>query len=120
MLRNGGTCTPSLWLPAHSVNAHTGYLSLLAPNLYRYSMSVKTKLVKGLLSVKGLVTGLNASTQLPFKGPPTCCRWTWRCNLTMPYHMLSASKIPMQEFLGDSRYRQQKVWREADALSPRE
>eukprot|EP00983_Pelagomonas_calceolata_P016002 507285-Pelagomonas_calceolata.AAC.1 len=32
----------------------------------------------------------------------------------------SASKIPMQEFLGDLRYRQQKVWKEADALSPRE
>eukprot|EP00983_Pelagomonas_calceolata_P074801 1152702-Pelagomonas_calceolata.AAC.2 len=27
LLRNGGTCTPSLWLPAHSVRAHTGYLS---------------------------------------------------------------------------------------------
>eukprot|EP00983_Pelagomonas_calceolata_P025886 811901-Pelagomonas_calceolata.AAC.1 len=26
-MRNGGTCTPSLWLPAHSVHAHTGYLS---------------------------------------------------------------------------------------------
>eukprot|EP00983_Pelagomonas_calceolata_P019076 599320-Pelagomonas_calceolata.AAC.1 len=25
----------------------------------------------------------------------------------------------MQEFLGDLRYRQQKVWRDADALSPR-
>eukprot|EP00983_Pelagomonas_calceolata_P069334 1150332-Pelagomonas_calceolata.AAC.1 len=34
--------------------------------------------------------------------------------------MLSASKIPMQDFLRDLRYRQQKVWREADALSPRE
>eukprot|EP00983_Pelagomonas_calceolata_P117917 1160454-Pelagomonas_calceolata.AAC.1 len=34
--------------------------------------------------------------------------------------MLSASKIPMQEFLGDVRHRQQKVWREADALSPQE
>uniref|UniRef100_A0A7S3VU70 Reverse transcriptase zinc-binding domain-containing protein n=1 Tax=Dunaliella tertiolecta TaxID=3047 RepID=A0A7S3VU70_DUNTE len=34
--------------------------------------------------------------------------------------LLSASKIPMQDFLGDLRYRQQKVWREADALSPRE
>eukprot|EP00983_Pelagomonas_calceolata_P073905 1152321-Pelagomonas_calceolata.AAC.1 len=34
--------------------------------------------------------------------------------------MLSASEIPMQDFLGDLRYRQQKVWREADALSPRE
>eukprot|EP00983_Pelagomonas_calceolata_P011629 375075-Pelagomonas_calceolata.AAC.1 len=34
--------------------------------------------------------------------------------------LLSASKIPMQDFLGDLRYRQKKVWREADALSPRE
>ena len=33
--------------------------------------------------------------------------------------MLSASKIPMQDFLGDLRYRQQKIWREADAMSPR-
>eukprot|EP00983_Pelagomonas_calceolata_P023185 730141-Pelagomonas_calceolata.AAC.1 len=31
--------------------------------------------------------------------------------------MLSAS---MQDFLRDLKYRQQKVWREADALSPRE
>eukprot|EP00983_Pelagomonas_calceolata_P062036 1147111-Pelagomonas_calceolata.AAC.5 len=30
--------------------------------------------------------------------------------------LLSASKIPRQNFLGDVRYRQQKVWREADAL----
>eukprot|EP00983_Pelagomonas_calceolata_P044335 1139256-Pelagomonas_calceolata.AAC.1 len=34
--------------------------------------------------------------------------------------MLSASKVPMQDFIGDLRYRQQRVWREADALSPRE
>eukprot|EP00983_Pelagomonas_calceolata_P003445 112288-Pelagomonas_calceolata.AAC.1 len=34
--------------------------------------------------------------------------------------LLIASKIPMQEFLGDLRYRQHKFWREADALSPRE
>eukprot|EP00983_Pelagomonas_calceolata_P038594 1136843-Pelagomonas_calceolata.AAC.2 len=37
--------------------------------------------------------------------------------------MLSASKIPMQDFLGNSRYRHhddQKVRREADALSPQE
>eukprot|EP00983_Pelagomonas_calceolata_P075880 1153195-Pelagomonas_calceolata.AAC.8 len=34
--------------------------------------------------------------------------------------LLSASKIPMQGFLGDLRHRQQKVWREADALSPQE
>eukprot|EP00983_Pelagomonas_calceolata_P027147 853853-Pelagomonas_calceolata.AAC.1 len=34
--------------------------------------------------------------------------------------MLSASKIPMQAFIGDLRYRQQKVWREADALSLQE
>eukprot|EP00983_Pelagomonas_calceolata_P022097 693574-Pelagomonas_calceolata.AAC.1 len=34
--------------------------------------------------------------------------------------MLSASKIPMQDFSADLRYRQQKVWREADALSSRE
>eukprot|EP00983_Pelagomonas_calceolata_P028406 889780-Pelagomonas_calceolata.AAC.1 len=33
---------------------------------------------------------------------------------------LSASKIPMQDFEGDLRYRQQKIWRVADALSPRE
>eukprot|EP00983_Pelagomonas_calceolata_P063235 1147639-Pelagomonas_calceolata.AAC.3 len=35
-------------------------------------------------------------------------------------NMLSASKIPMQDFLGDLRYKQQKVWRKANALSPRE
>eukprot|EP00983_Pelagomonas_calceolata_P072252 1151633-Pelagomonas_calceolata.AAC.1 len=34
--------------------------------------------------------------------------------------LLSAFKVPMQDLLGDLRYRQQKVWREADALSPRE
>eukprot|EP00983_Pelagomonas_calceolata_P022863 719536-Pelagomonas_calceolata.AAC.1 len=34
--------------------------------------------------------------------------------------LLSASKISMQDLLGDWRYRQQKVWREADSLSPRE
>eukprot|EP00983_Pelagomonas_calceolata_P029244 916846-Pelagomonas_calceolata.AAC.1 len=34
--------------------------------------------------------------------------------------MLSASKIPMQEFIGDLRYRQHKVLREADALRPQE
>eukprot|EP00983_Pelagomonas_calceolata_P032920 1031127-Pelagomonas_calceolata.AAC.1 len=34
--------------------------------------------------------------------------------------LLSASKNPMQDFIEDLRYRQQKVWREADALSPRE
>eukprot|EP00983_Pelagomonas_calceolata_P036131 1130207-Pelagomonas_calceolata.AAC.1 len=34
--------------------------------------------------------------------------------------MLSACKIPTQDFLADLRYRLQKVWREADALSPRE
>eukprot|EP00983_Pelagomonas_calceolata_P052704 1142960-Pelagomonas_calceolata.AAC.7 len=34
--------------------------------------------------------------------------------------MLSASKIPMQDFSADLRYRQQKVRREAEALSPRE
>eukprot|EP00983_Pelagomonas_calceolata_P001020 35682-Pelagomonas_calceolata.AAC.1 len=34
--------------------------------------------------------------------------------------MLSASKISMQEFSRDLGYRQQKVWREGDALSPRE
>eukprot|EP00983_Pelagomonas_calceolata_P087529 1156975-Pelagomonas_calceolata.AAC.6 len=33
--------------------------------------------------------------------------------------MLSAPKIPMQAFIGDLRYRHQKVWKEADALSPR-
>eukprot|EP00983_Pelagomonas_calceolata_P054877 1143892-Pelagomonas_calceolata.AAC.2 len=32
----------------------------------------------------------------------------------------SASKVPMQDFIRDLRYRQHKVWREADALSPRE
>eukprot|EP00983_Pelagomonas_calceolata_P057563 1145119-Pelagomonas_calceolata.AAC.6 len=31
--------------------------------------------------------------------------------------MLGASKIPMQDFLGDLRYRQYKVWREANALT---
>eukprot|EP00983_Pelagomonas_calceolata_P006904 225251-Pelagomonas_calceolata.AAC.2 len=34
--------------------------------------------------------------------------------------MLSASKIPMQDFIGDLRYRQQKVRREVDALSPQD
>eukprot|EP00983_Pelagomonas_calceolata_P076803 1153578-Pelagomonas_calceolata.AAC.3 len=34
--------------------------------------------------------------------------------------MLAASKVPVQDFIGDLRYRQQKVWREADAFSPRE
>eukprot|EP00983_Pelagomonas_calceolata_P032143 1009186-Pelagomonas_calceolata.AAC.3 len=34
--------------------------------------------------------------------------------------MLSASKIPMQDFMGDLRYRQQKVRREADSPNPRE
>eukprot|EP00983_Pelagomonas_calceolata_P009584 309806-Pelagomonas_calceolata.AAC.1 len=34
--------------------------------------------------------------------------------------MLSASKTPMQDFIEDLSYRQQKVWREADTLSPRE
>eukprot|EP00983_Pelagomonas_calceolata_P127134 1161372-Pelagomonas_calceolata.AAC.1 len=34
--------------------------------------------------------------------------------------MLRASKIPMQDFVGDLRCTRQKVWREADALSPRE
>eukprot|EP00983_Pelagomonas_calceolata_P026898 844490-Pelagomonas_calceolata.AAC.1 len=33
--------------------------------------------------------------------------------------MLSVSKIPTQDFIGNLRYREQKVWREADALSPR-
>eukprot|EP00983_Pelagomonas_calceolata_P009292 300061-Pelagomonas_calceolata.AAC.1 len=32
--------------------------------------------------------------------------------------LLSASKIPVQNFLGDLRYRQQKVWRKVGALSP--
>eukprot|EP00983_Pelagomonas_calceolata_P080552 1155203-Pelagomonas_calceolata.AAC.1 len=37
--------------------------------------------------------------------------------------MLSAHKIPMQDFIRNLRYRQQKVWREADAFeefSPQE
>eukprot|EP00983_Pelagomonas_calceolata_P003989 129843-Pelagomonas_calceolata.AAC.1 len=34
--------------------------------------------------------------------------------------MLSASKIPMQDFVGELRHRQQNVWREVQALSPRE
>eukprot|EP00983_Pelagomonas_calceolata_P037525 1136365-Pelagomonas_calceolata.AAC.1 len=34
--------------------------------------------------------------------------------------MLSALKIPTQDFIRDLRYGQQKVWREADALSPPE
>eukprot|EP00966_Prymnesium_polylepis_P271492 6272581-Prymnesium_polylepis.1 len=33
--------------------------------------------------------------------------------------MLRAEKIPMQEFIGDLRYRQQKVWRGADVFCPR-
>eukprot|EP00983_Pelagomonas_calceolata_P051912 1142627-Pelagomonas_calceolata.AAC.1 len=33
--------------------------------------------------------------------------------------MLSASKIPMQDFLEDLRYRLQMVRREADALGPK-
>eukprot|EP00983_Pelagomonas_calceolata_P073900 1152316-Pelagomonas_calceolata.AAC.16 len=40
----------------------------------------------------------------------------WICS----NNMLSASKIPKQENLRDLRYRQQRVWREADALSPRQ
>jgi len=35
-------------------------------------------------------------------------------------NMLRAEKIPMQKFIGDLRYRQQKVWREVDTLNPRE
>eukprot|EP00983_Pelagomonas_calceolata_P072918 1151925-Pelagomonas_calceolata.AAC.1 len=31
--------------------------------------------------------------------------------------MLSASKIPMPDLIGDLRYRQQNVWGEANALS---
>eukprot|EP00983_Pelagomonas_calceolata_P053606 1143356-Pelagomonas_calceolata.AAC.6 len=34
--------------------------------------------------------------------------------------MLSASKVPMQDFFGDLRYRQKKILRKADALSPQE
>eukprot|EP00983_Pelagomonas_calceolata_P108958 1159508-Pelagomonas_calceolata.AAC.3 len=34
--------------------------------------------------------------------------------------MLSASSIPMQDLSGDLRYRQQKVWREADAFGLQE
>eukprot|EP00983_Pelagomonas_calceolata_P087258 1156915-Pelagomonas_calceolata.AAC.10 len=41
ILRNGGTCTPSLWLFAHSVRAHTGYLSQLVPNLYHYTLLLR-------------------------------------------------------------------------------
>lgn len=33
--------------------------------------------------------------------------------------LLGASKIPLQEFVGDLRYRQQKVWREAHDCCPR-
>ena len=32
--------------------------------------------------------------------------------------MLEGSKVPMQDFIADLRYRQQKVWREADDLDP--
>eukprot|EP00983_Pelagomonas_calceolata_P054736 1143834-Pelagomonas_calceolata.AAC.6 len=32
----------------------------------------------------------------------------------------SAFKIPIQDSIRDLRYRHQKVWREADAFSPRE
>eukprot|EP00983_Pelagomonas_calceolata_P040592 1137681-Pelagomonas_calceolata.AAC.2 len=32
--------------------------------------------------------------------------------------MQNASKNPMRDFIGNVRYRQQKVWREADAVSP--
>eukprot|EP00983_Pelagomonas_calceolata_P042753 1138640-Pelagomonas_calceolata.AAC.5 len=39
---------------------------------------------------------------------------TWICE----QKKLSASKTPMQDFIGDLRYRQRKVWREADAFSP--
>ena len=35
-------------------------------------------------------------------------------------NMNRSSKIPLQEFVGDLRYRQQRVWREAAGLSPRE
>ena len=34
--------------------------------------------------------------------------------------MRSAAKLPMQEFLGELRHRQQNVWREAETLNPRE
>eukprot|EP00983_Pelagomonas_calceolata_P102310 1158790-Pelagomonas_calceolata.AAC.16 len=34
--------------------------------------------------------------------------------------MLRASKIPMQDSIRDLRFRQQRNWKEADALSPRE
>ena len=34
--------------------------------------------------------------------------------------MRSATKLSMQEFLGELRHRQQKVWREAETLNPRE
>eukprot|EP00983_Pelagomonas_calceolata_P019022 598223-Pelagomonas_calceolata.AAC.1 len=34
--------------------------------------------------------------------------------------LLSSFNIHIQDFLGDLRYRQQKAWREADALNPRE
>eukprot|EP00983_Pelagomonas_calceolata_P129689 1161626-Pelagomonas_calceolata.AAC.3 len=47
--------------------------------------------------------------------------FTGMCNDDMfEQKMLSAPKITMQDFIGDLRYRQQKVWREADALSSRE
>jgi len=38
---------------------------------------------------------------------------------TFKQKMMGASKIPLQEFVGDLRYRQQKVWREADVVCPR-
>eukprot|EP00983_Pelagomonas_calceolata_P025067 788160-Pelagomonas_calceolata.AAC.1 len=44
----------------------------------------------------------------------------WRNEEMFKQKLLSASKILMQDYLGDLRYRKQKVWREADALSPQE
>eukprot|EP00983_Pelagomonas_calceolata_P056489 1144606-Pelagomonas_calceolata.AAC.3 len=41
-----------------------------------------------------------------------------RNEVKVKQRLLSASKIPKQDFLGHLRYRQQKVWR--DALSPQE
>eukprot|EP00983_Pelagomonas_calceolata_P071934 1151456-Pelagomonas_calceolata.AAC.1 len=35
---------------------------------------------------------------------------------TFKQNILSASKTPMQDFIGDLRYRQHKIRREADAL----
>eukprot|EP00983_Pelagomonas_calceolata_P007003 227715-Pelagomonas_calceolata.AAC.1 len=44
ILLNGGTCTPSLRLPAHSVHAHTGYLLVIGTKLVPLHSPTATKL----------------------------------------------------------------------------